>query len=127
MAASPAGYAPDRSSLAPFASIAVLYAVSLGGVAIAGRNWLLVGFLASVAFAIVNPILCAFGGRWWRDTAVSAMAFVGTFVLYGALGDAGVIAIREDAMALLGPLMVYLAAVPASGLMRLLVRQLTHG
>lgn len=124
MAASPA-YA--RTGLLPFASVVALYAVSIAGIVLAGRNWILVAFLASMAFAVVNPMVCAFGDRWWRDTVESGIGFVGTFVMYAVLAEADVISLREDAMGLLGPAMLYAAAVPTSGVLRLLVRRLRHG
>ena len=121
MIAAPPAAAP-RSNVAPLASVVLLYAATLSAAVLAGRNWIAFVFLAAAAFAVINPILCAFGQAWWRDTLLSAVGFVGTFVMVGALAEAGIIPMREDAMGMLGPMMIYFGAVPTSGLVRLLLR-----
>jgi len=116
-----------RPSTAVFVSVMLLCAASLAAAALAGRNWVAFVFLAAAAFAVVNPILCAFGHSWWRDTFVSAVGFVGSFAMVGMMANAGVIPSRDDAMGMLGPVLIYLGAVPASGLIRLLLRTWREG
>jgi hypothetical protein len=117
-----AASAVPQSSPAPLVSVVLLYAATLAAALLADRNWLFFVFLAALAFAVINPILCAFGHAWWRDTLLSAVGFFGTFVMVGALANADIIPMREDVMGMVGPVLIYLGAVPASGLLRLLLR-----
>jgi hypothetical protein len=113
--------AAARSSAAAFVSVVVLYAATLAAAGLAGRNWIAFVFLAATAFAIINPMLCACGQSWRRDTMLSAFGFFGAFVMVGVMTRAGMIPVRHDAMGLVGPVMIYLGAVPASGLVRRLL------
>jgi hypothetical protein len=111
----------SQGSSAPLISVVLLSVASLAAAVLGGRNWIPFVFLTAVAFAVINPILCAFGPSWWRDTTFSALGFFGNFVMLGALVNAGIIPMRDDGMGMAGPVMIYLGAVPASGLLRLLL------
>lgn len=98
--------------------VAALYAVIIAGVAFAGDLWLLVALGASLAFAVLNPLGCAFRGAWWLETIVSGAFFLGTLLLYDLLNQMGAVRLREDAMVFLAPVLLYLVAVPVSGIIR---------
>lgn len=98
--------------------VTALYAVILAAVAFAGDVWLLVALGVSLVFAVLNPLACAFRSAWWLETIVSGAFFLGTLMLYQALHDMGALRLREDAMVFLAPVLLYLVAVPVSGIVR---------
>jgi hypothetical protein len=81
---------------------------------------ILTTFVLLCVFAIANPIALASGPRWLWRAALSVVCFV---LLLGLLaGTSEALSGRrfgDDAMVLLAPVMLYMLALPASGLFRL--------
>jgi hypothetical protein len=102
----------------PFVQVCALYAIILGAAVLAGTGWLAWAFVASLLFAVVAPITCALRDAWWAETTLCAVCLFATVPLYSVLEAVGLIRLREDAMGLLGPLLVYAMCVPISGLIR---------
>jgi len=101
----------------PLVQVAVLYVVALLSASVGGEAGALAATGLMTVFAVVNPLTCALGTAWWVQTVASSALFA---LLFAALGATpGVAALREGAMVFLLPLVVYAAAVPVGGLLRL--------
>lgn len=99
--------------------VAALYAAVILSAAFAGRDWMGGVFLAMLVFAVVNPLARALGSAWWAETLLSGLCFALVVPLCQVLDSMGLARLREDAMALLGPLTLYVVvAVPLSGALR---------
>lgn len=105
-----------RRLTSPVVHLVVLYALALGAALLAGAPGGIAAMAAMTIFAVVNPLVVAFGESWWISTLIAAMGFG---VLFAALGATPAVrAMREGATIFVLPAMVYLAAVPLSGLIR---------
>jgi hypothetical protein len=113
---------PERPMLwiirSAFVQVAALYVVVIVAAMLAGRDWIGWVVVAMLVFAILNPLARAFGAAWWAETALSGVSFLAVVPLCSVIEALGIARLTEDAMAVLGPLMLYLVAVPVSGALR---------
>jgi len=82
-----------------------------------GPGWM-VSLIGLCLFSVANPLTCALGDHWWRDTVLSAVAWGAIFAAIGALP--GLKTLGEGAMVYLLPVMIYPVAVAISGVIRLI-------
>ena len=81
---------------------------------------ILTSLMVMLVFVVANPILIATGPRWPLRALISAVCFV--LLLGGGVGAAEAASRQQfgdDAMIFMLPFMIYLVALPASGLFRL--------
>jgi MFS family permease len=105
----------------PIAHTLLLFIVDIVLAAIVpGKAAILTSFLVMCVFVVANPVLIATGPRWPLRALISAVCFV--LLLGGGAGVAEAVSgqqFGDDAMIFLLPLMIYVVALPASGLFRL--------
>jgi len=102
----------------PFVWIAIGAVVTLAPLVSSHWPGWLVALGGLCLYGVANPLMCALGGHWWRDTFVSAVAWIVIFATAGALP--GMTVLREGATVFLLPMMIYPTAVAISGIIRLI-------
>lgn len=103
----------------PLGPLALLYLLVLGAAAFARSTWIGWVFGAMLTVAVVTPITAALRQAWWSEMLLTAVGLGVVVPLASLLEAFGLVRLREDAMALLGPFMVLAAMVPVSGAVRL--------
>jgi len=107
----------------PIGHTALLFVVDVVLAAIVpGEMAIFTALIVMLVFVIANPILIATAPRWPLRALISAVCFV--LLLGGGVGAAEAASRQQfgdDAMIFLLPFMIYLVALPASGLFRLTV------
>lgn len=105
-----------RRLTSPVGHLVVVYALALGAATLAGVPGGMAAMAVMTAFAVVNPLVVALGDTWWVSTVLSATGFGVLFAVLGA--TPAVRTMREGATIFVLPAIVYLAAVPLSGVIR---------
>lgn len=105
-----------RRFTSPVGQLVVLYVLTLGAATFGGEPGALAAMGLMTVFAVANPLAAGLGTGWWAATFISAAGFGLLFALVGA--TPAVKAMREGATVFVLPAMVYLAAAPLSGLVR---------
>ncbi|MEZ5292902.1 MAG: hypothetical protein R2745_17610 [Vicinamibacterales bacterium] len=106
-----------RRFTSPIGQLVALYVLTLGAATFGREPGGLAAMALMTLFAVVNPLVAGLGAGWWATTFISATGFGLLFALVGA--TPAVKGMREGATVFLLPAMVYLAAAPLSGLVRL--------
>lgn len=114
---SPASLA--RAVAHPFGLLALAWLVGILPVVVGGEAGALISAFGLAAMGVAQPLLAAFGTRWWFHSALGLVGWAALFVTLGSLPQ--VEALHEGAMVYLLPFMVYPAALGVSGLLRLVL------
>ncbi|MGE0816929.1 MAG: hypothetical protein AB7O28_02750 [Vicinamibacterales bacterium] len=106
-----------RRLTSPVVQLVALYVLALGAATFGAEPGGLAAMALMTLFAVANPLVAGLGTGWWATTFISATGFGLLFALVGT--TPAVKAMREGATVFLFPAMVYMAAAPLSGLVRL--------